>query len=208
MIKKTARFATLATTAALAAVPGSQPARSLEQPTFATLDQSGHFEIRQYEAHLLASTFIEGEMREASNQGFRRLAGYIFGGNRSADGKPEKIAMTSPVNMVRSESGWVMTFMMPSAYEIDSLPIPKDSRVMIRPSDGGLYGAVRFSGIWSEKRFLDFRVELERFVAERGWQVAGEPVIARYDPPWKPFFLRRNEVLIPLEANDSISESP
>lgn len=37
-------------------------------------------------------------------------------------------------------------------------------------------------------------------VGRSGLTTVGEPVWARYDPPWKPWFLRRNEVLLEIDG--------
>jgi hypothetical protein len=192
--------ATLTVVAVSSLVPAIAHAGDLEQPEYSVETRDGSFEIRRYQPHLVASTVVSGDMKEASNQGFRRLADYIFGGNRSADGGSEKIAMTSPVNMVRGDEGWTITFMMPSAYDQDTLPTPNDSRVTIERWNGGLHAAVRFSGTWSASRFTARRQALEQWLSDRGYRIAGESIVARYDPPWTPWFLRRNEVVIPVTA--------
>lgn len=182
------------------AIPSLSPAGDLEEPVFELLERDGAFELRHYQGHVVATTTVTGDMDEAGTRAFRRLAGYIFGGNRTSAGGSEKIAMTAPVNMRREGSTWTMTFMMPSAHTLESLPTPDDPSVRLERWPGGDFAAVRFSGTWSPQRFEDHRSSLETWLEERGWKALGPPVIARYDPPWTPWFLRRNEILVPVAS--------
>lgn len=88
---------------------------------------------------------------------------------------------------------------MPSKYTLETLPEPLDSRVVLRESSGALMAALTYSGTWSRERYEEKKVSLEVLIQRKGLQVVGEPIFARYDPPFKPWFLRRNEVLIPVE---------
>ena len=115
----------------------------------------------------------------------------------------EKIAMTAPVSMHRQGKSYRITFMMPSKYTLETLPEPVNPEVTLREVPAGVVAAIRYSGRWSQQRYEDHRAKLETWIAERGWQSASEPVLARYDPPFKPWFLRRNEVLIPLSEEIS-----
>jgi hypothetical protein len=182
---------------------------ALEKPTYELLDSEGRLELRRYEPHIVAETFVEADFERAGNEGFRRLADYIFGNNRSrqkismtapvAQAASEKIAMTAPVSMHRDAGRYRITFMMPSEYTMATLPEPVDPEIRLREVPSNLVAAIRYSGTWSEQRYEAHRVELEAWIDARGWKVTGEPIFARYDPPFKPWFLRRNEILILLE---------
>jgi hypothetical protein len=111
----------------------------------------------------------------------------------------EKIAMTAPVNQVKRDNRWRITFLMPSDYSMDQLPEPLDERVVLKQDPELLVAAIKYSGTWSKSRYNEKKALLEDFIAERGLKVAGEAIWARYDPPFTPWFLRRNEVLIPIE---------
>jgi len=115
------------------------------------------------------------------------------------EARSEKIAMTAPVNQQRSGEKWVVSFLMPSKYTMQTLPQPLDSTVILREVPARKMAAVRYSGTWSRKRYEERRARLEEFVSGKGWRIQGEPVFARYDPPFQLPFLRRNEVLIPVE---------
>ena len=182
---------------------------ALEKPSYEVLESDGRMELRAYEPYIVAETFVEADFERAGNQGFRRLADYIFGNNRSrqkmqmtapvAQTTSEKIAMTAPVSMHREGESYRITFMMPSEYTLETLPEPVDPQVRLREVPAALVAAIRYSGTWSEQRYEAHRDELESWIENRGWTATGEPVFARYDPPFKPWFLRRNEILIPLE---------
>ena len=111
----------------------------------------------------------------------------------------EKIAMTAPVNLENKDSRWRITFIMPKKYTLETLPEPKDTRVKLVKAPGRLMAAVRYSGTWSEAGYEKNKALLEDFIQRRGLTRTGAAVWARYDPPFMPWFLRRNEVLIPVE---------
>jgi hypothetical protein len=198
----------------------TKTSQAIELPNYRVVLEAGDLELRDYAPSIVAETPMPGDFDQESDQSFRRLAGFIFGDNRSRSAEPtapqeakpsEKIAMTSPVTTVPSGDGWVMRFMMPSSYTMETLPVPNDDRVVLREDPGGLYAAVRFSGRWTEASFQKNLEELRGWMGERGLEAAAEPVIARYDPPWTPPFMRRNEILIAVrgaaagEAQPSLS---
>lgn len=186
---------------------------ALEKPEYKIIEKEGKFEIRQYRSYFVAETFVDGEYRSAGNTGFRILAGYIFGKNKKKnkismtspvrmEGQSEKISMTSPVSQTRRDNKWRVTFMMPSKYTLDTLPEPLDSRVILREEPEVLMASLRYSGTWSEERYKIRKERLMELIRIKGYEVKGEPIIARYDPPFKPAFLRRNEVLIPVRKTE------
>jgi len=107
--------------------------------------------------------------------------------------------MTAPVKQEKKDNQWRITFLMPAEYTLETLPKPNDNRVKLKADPGRLMAAVRYSGTWSEDGYEENRALLEEYIQKRGLTKAGEPVWARYDPPFMPWFLRRNEVLIPVE---------
>ena len=183
---------------------------AIEEPRFTLLREDGAIQIREYAPVVVAETEVQGDFERVSNEGFRRLAGYIFGGNRSrstiamtapvSQSQSQKIAMTAPVGQVPGPGGgWLIRFTMPAEHRLDSLPVPDDDRVHLREIPAQRVAALRFSGSWSRRRFEAQRARLEQWLAEAGLEPAGEPTFARYNPPWVPWFLRRNEVLLPLK---------
>jgi hypothetical protein len=186
------------------------PLMAIETAPYHVVEKDGDFELRQYPSYVVAETLVEGEMDEVGNEGFRRLFGYISGNNRkkqsismtapvTQEKTAEKIAMTAPVTQERSGDKFRITFMMPSEYTLDILPEPLDSRVALKAEPARLVAVIRYSGTWSVKRFEQHKQKLDEWISKRSLKPLADPVWARYDPPFKPWFLRRNEVLIPVE---------
>ena len=174
---------------------------SYESPVYEIERRIGKIQIRRYQPYVVAETRVRGSMEGAGNGAFRRLAGYIFGGNRTADGEGAKISMTTPVTQERVGDEFRVRFMMPSAYsDVESLPTPNDDRVRLERIDEQLLAAIRYSGRWSQAGYERQLKLLRRGLEAHGAVAHGEPIWARYDRPWKPWFLRHNEVLIPVEA--------
>jgi hypothetical protein len=120
----------------------------------------------------------------------------------------EKIAMTAPVTQEKAGDRWRVAFVLPSSYTLANAPQPTDTRVTLAQVPERLAASVRYSGTWSRVRYEENLKALERFIVERGLQPIGEPVFARYNPPFMPWFLRRNEILIPVEPRGSPSIRP
>jgi hypothetical protein len=122
----------------------------------------------------------------------------------------EKINMTAPVEQQRVKNGWIVSFMMPRSYTLQTLPEPEDARVTLRQVPARRMAAVRYTGFWSEKSYLRHKSELESWIHKKGLTIAGDPVWARYNPPFSPWFLRRNEILIPVntDANEEDLNNP
>lgn len=183
---------------------------ALERPKYRVVEQEGNFELRQYEPYLVAETMVEGDFDAVGNEGFRRLFDYISGKNRkqqsismtapvSQKTESEKISMTAPVNQVRVGEKYRITFVMPAKYTMETLPEPLDDRVKLKAVPGQLIAAFRYSGTWSKDRYEEKRIRLQALMRQKNLKPAGEPIFARYNPPFMPWFLRRNEVLIPVE---------
>ena len=166
-----------------------------EQLGYQVVAKFPHAEIRRYPAHLLVSTFESGRMSESGNQAFRRLANYIFGGNQQS----KSIAMTAPVLQQPTKLGYETSFVMPAAMKLEDLPGTKDSSLRIQRAAGGLFAAITFSGLASGELFGRKAKELLTIIEANDYKQKGLPIFARYNGPWTPSFLRRNEVLIPLE---------
>jgi hypothetical protein len=182
----------------------------IEKAKYTVIEKEGKFEIRQYKSQIIAETVVKAGFDNAGNIAFRRLFDYISGKNRSREsiamtapvnqkGGSEKIAMTAPVNQQKSEDMWAVSFVMPSKYTMETLPQPLDPNITLREIPPRKMAAIRYSGTWSRKRYEANKSLLEQFINRKGLQTAGEAIFARYDPPFQLWFLRRNEVLIPVE---------
>jgi hypothetical protein len=185
-------------------------ATAIEKAKYTVLEKEDSFEIRQYEAQIVAETYVEGNLEDAGSAGFRRLYAYISGDNTKKqsismtapvgqEAGSEKIAMTAPVSQEKKDDRWRITFLMPAEYTLEMLPEPVDERVKLAEEPGRLMAAVKYSGTWSKEGYEKNKALLEEYLRRRGLTKAGAAVWARYDPPFMPWFLRRNEVLIPLK---------
>lgn len=180
---------------------------NLEEPSYEVIKRYPEFELRKYKPHLVAEVRVDGGFEKAGNKAFKLLAGYIFGKNQSVTMKSagnEKMKMTAPVNMIndpQEDNAYYVQFFMPSKYTKETLPIPNDKRVKIQTVDGGLIAALKYSGTWAHKRYLRKEAQLLKALKKEGYDKAGEPVFARYNSPFSLWFMRRNEVLIPVNTD-------
>jgi len=190
---------------------GAIDAMAIEEAAYTVVIKDEKFEIRDYAPHILAETFVEGDFEEAGNKAFNVLFGYISGDNRSREKvamtapvtqepKGEKIKMTAPVEQQRVQERWAVSFMMPASYALETLPEPEDPKVTLRQVPARRMAAVRYSGFWNEKGYLRYKLELESWINENGLTIVGDPIWARYNAPFTPWFMRRNEILIPVDA--------
>ena len=193
--------------AAVALTP--EVAVAIEEPEYEVLRSHGDFEIRRYEAMIIAETRVDSEFEKAGNEAFRRLFNYISGDNAARakismtapvvqEPSSEKIAMTAPVVQEADESGWRVAFVLPAEYSWETAPQPTDPRVSLRLVPERTVAALRFSGTWGEDRFMHRESELRAQLVKHGLQPVGEAAYARYNPPFTPWFMRRNEVMIPV----------
>ena len=196
----------------LAAMLMESHAMAIEEAPYTVLVKSGRFELRQYQPHIVAVTVVEGEFEAVGNEGFRRLAGYINGNNRSKqsiamtapvgqESGSEKIAMTAPVGQQADRGRWRITFVMPAEYSFEALPQPVDPRIILQQMPGRLMACVRYSGTWSRSGYEKNLTRLLEWLEEQKLTPVGQPVWARYNPPFMPWFLRRNEVLIAVRKD-------
>lgn len=186
---------------------------AIEEASYEVLRSDGKFELRQYAPRIVVETRVEADYSKAGNQAFRDLFGYISGDNQAqqeiamtapvSQGAAEKIAMTAPVSQQPAAAGgeveaWTVNFLIPQKYTRETVPMPTNPRVYLREIPASLVAAVRYSGLWREKRDNKEQQELEQWMAQQGLKRAGEPSSARYNPPFTPGFMRRNEILLPV----------
>ncbi len=182
----------------------------IEKAQYTVLHKEGKFEIRRYPGQLVAETIVDADFDQSGNIAFRRLFQYISGNNRTKESiamtapvnqqpTAEKIAMTSPVNQRKVQDKYAVSFLMPARYSTSTIPEPLDPMVVIKEIPTRQMAAVRYSGTWSQKKYQQKRTLLEDFIRRQGLTISGEDIFARYDPPFQLWFLRRNEVLFPVE---------
>jgi hypothetical protein len=184
-------------------------ARAIEEPRYTVVREYDGFEVREYAPYLVAEVVVPGPAEEAGNQGFRILAGYIFGKNKgerkiamtapvTQAPEPARIEMTAPVTQAAGSGGYVVQFTMPGEYTLDTLPEPLDPQVKLKEVAGGRFAVIRYSGTWSERNYAEHLEQLERGVAAAGLRTTGSPIYSRYNAPFVPWFMRRNEIWLKL----------
>ena len=182
---------------------------AIEEAKYTVKLEEKPFELREYEAHILAETIVSSDFEGAGNKAFNRLFQYISGNNRSRQkiamtspvgqsAPAQKIDMTTPVGQESRDGGWAVSFMMPSQFTLETLPEPKNPAITLRRVPARTVAAVRYSGFWSKSAYEKNEAALQAWIDEHGWRVVGSPTWAKYNPPFMPWFLRRNEILIPV----------
>jgi effector-binding domain-containing protein len=190
---------------------------AVEEAKYTVALQQDKLEIRDYEPSIVAEVVVDGSFEEASNTAFRTLFNYISGDNTgrseiamtapvSQQAAPQKIAMTAPVGQRRSEGGWAVSFMMPASYTMETIPLPNDPRVALREVPAYRAAAIRYSGTWSEKSYRKHLARLMEWMAAENLEASGEPVWARYNAPFVPWFMRRNEILVPIHSRPALGQ--
>lgn len=193
---------------------------AIEEPSFKVIVKSGNFELRQYAPMLVAETLVDGDMDDAGSTGFRRIADYIFGNNQvqtstgsakiamtapvTMEPQSQKIAMTAPVALMPAEGmgaskQWRVHFVMPSQYNMNTIPKPKNPDVKLREIPGKLFAVSSFTGFNTQTRVQTKTDELNLWIGQKNLKVLSQAQLARYDPPWTLPMFRRNEVMIEVE---------
>ena len=182
-----------------------------EQQPFDVLQRFPGFELRRYPSHLVAEVEVTSSFTDAGNDAFRVLVAFISGRNTARG----KVAMTAPVVQESASARIAMTapvvqeaavesdrhlvgFVMPAELSLDTVPKPSDPRIRIREIPTQVAAARTFTGRWTEKIYHRHLEELRSAVTNAGLQASGPPRFARFNPPWTPWFMRHNEVVLPV----------
>jgi hypothetical protein len=169
-------------------------AHAIEEASYEVLKKDDRLEVRQYDPQIVAEVTVGGSFDEAGDKAFRPLFRYISGDNLSRgkiamtapvslSEQPQEIAMTAPVSQRQTGQSWAVSFMMVSIREIPS----------------SLAAVVRYSGTWSKRNYQRHLDELMEWVTTNNYQVMDEPAWARYNAPFTPWFMRRNEIIVRIE---------
>ena len=181
-----------------------------EEQSYTVVETRNGIERRHYPPCVVADVTITAAADKAGNMAFRPLVSYISGANRGSrklamtapvlqQPQGEKLAMTAPVlQEAAGADAWVVSFVLPGTGTLEDYPEPTDPRVSLRQIDAHDAAAIRYSGRWTVGNVEKHTATLLRAIADAGWTPSGEARWARYDPPWKPAFARRNEVIVPL----------
>jgi len=181
--------------------------RTADEPKYQVLSDYGHIQVRHYSAMVVAQTEVTADYKNSSSQGFQRLAGYIFVGNKkqqkiamTSEQEAENMAMTAPVIQQKSGSVWLMAFVLPSNYSVATAPVPLDPAVLIKEIPGKKVAVIRYSGSLSEQGIEEKSEKLKNWLTQQGYKAISPSRSAAYDPPWTLPFLRRNEIHIDIES--------
>lgn len=206
---------------ALAAIGLPFHTHAIEEPAYEVLRTLDDVEVRQYAPYVVAEVLIEADADEAGNLAFPILAGYIFGKNKgkqelamtapvTQSAAPVKLEMTAPVTQTAvpasaasspsagSPATYRVQFVLPREVTLETAPEPIDPRVTVRQVAASRVAVIRYSGTWSQANYDEHLLRLKATLATANLATTGEPVFSRYNPPFMPWFLRRNEIWLAL----------
>jgi hypothetical protein len=200
--------AAVLSTFALIGIPGV--GNSTEEPEYQVVRKFSAFEVRQYPGYTVAEIVVPGPAGDAGNQAFPVLAGYIFGKNKGArkfamtapvtqEAAPVKLPMTAPVSQVATPGGYLVQFVLPKGVAAADAPEPVDTRIKLRNVPPGRIAVIRFSGSWSQSNYDEHLATLRAALKVAALVESGEPIYSRYNPPFTPWFMRRNEIWLRLK---------
>ena len=167
---------------------------NIEMHEYEVLAEMDGIEIRKYApATFSYVTLNVDNYDQGSSMGFRKLAGYIFGGNQ----RQEKIAMTSPVEMAM-DTMMVVKFMVPAKYNMEDLPTPNNKEVRFVEQPERIVAAIRFSGFANDEKIARYREQLTVVLNQNGLSYDGEFSFLGYNSPFD-LINRRNEVIVSID---------
>jgi hypothetical protein len=180
-----------------------------EEPVFRVVQKLAEVEVRQYDAYSVAEVIVPGPAAQAGNTAFPILAGYIFGNNKGARkfamtapvtqaAEPVRLEMNAPVTQEPAPGGFRVQFVLPAGVDVANAPEPLDARVTLRDIAPSRVAVIRYTGFWSEANYQKHLDVLRAALQEAKLVCVGEPVYSRYNAPFTPWFLRRNEIWLHL----------
>ena len=206
-LNRLARF--LKTLCAFALTAIAMPSLAIEEPAYQVVRRLEDIEVREYAPYTVAEVLVAGPASEAGSQAFPILAGYIFGKNKgerkfamtapvTQAAVPVKLDMTSPVTQTAAPGGFVVQFVLPRGVTPATAPEPLDARVLLREVAATRVAVIRYSGLWSASNDATHLAKLQAALRAADLTWSGDAVYARYNPPFTPWFLRRNEIWLQL----------
>ncbi len=187
----------------LAAMPFLSHA--IEEPDYEVIKKFANVELRQYAPYVVAEVVLDATAEDAGNRAFPILAGYIFGKNKgektfamtapvTQTAAPMRMDMTAPVTQAAVAGGMRVQFVLPKGVTLATAPEPVDARVQLRLVPAATWAVIRYSGSWSQSNYQEHLDALKAALQTAGVATQGEPVLARYNAPITPWFMRRNEI--------------
>lgn len=180
-----------------------------EEPNFEVIKRFDNVELRQYAPYVVAEVVLNATAQEAGSQAFPILAGYIFGKNKgekkfamtapvTQTAVPVRMDMTAPVTQAAVAGGMLVQFVLPKGVTLATAPEPVDPRVKLRLVPADTWAVIQYSGTWSQTNYQEHLDQLKAILERAGVTTQGEPVLARYNSPFTPWFMRRNEIWLSL----------
>lgn len=193
----------------LALITFAAPVQATDEPVYQIVRELADIEVRHYAAYVVAEVVVAGPADTAGNRGFPILAGYIFGKNKgerkfamtapvTQAAVPVKLEMTAPVIQTATPRGYTVQFVLPKGVTAANAPEPLDARVQLREVGPSEVAVIRYAGFWSEANYSAHLVKLQAALRAADLVSTGEPVYARYNAPFTPWFMRRNEIWLHL----------
>ena len=188
----------------------TMPSHATEEPDYQVVQKlADDIEIREYGTYAVAEVLVKGAAADVGNTAFPILAGYIFGKNKgerklemtapvTQTAEPVKLEMTAPVTQTAASGGFIVQFVLPKGVTVATAPEPTDERVKLRDVDPQRVAVIQYSGFWSDDNYNEHLAQLEAALRKANLATVGEPVYSRYNAPFTLWFLRRNEIWLPL----------
>ena len=170
----------------------------LENPKYTILEKNNHFQIRKYDEMTIAKITTVGERYEGLRKGFIPLARYI--GAKDREGP--KISMTAPVMQQKIiNDNWEISFYMPSKFDTDQLPISENNQIKIVTTPSTIMAVITFSGVAKTELLENKFTNLIKWIEKINYEIilGSKPIYSYYNDPSTPGFLRKNEIMIPVE---------
>jgi hypothetical protein len=186
---------------------------AIEEPDHEVIRTFDNVELRKYAPYVVAEVVLDATAEDAGSQAFPILAGYIFGKNKGEKKfamtapvtqtaapmpAPMRMDMTAPVTQASVAGGMRVQFVLPKGVTLATAPEPIDPRVQLHLVPAGNWAVIRYSGTWSQANYSEHLNELKAALQSAGVATQGEPVLARYNAPFTPWFMRRNEIWLAL----------
>ena len=186
---------------------------AIEEPDYKVIKKFDNFELRHYPPYVVAEVVLDTPAENAGSQAFPILAGYIFGKNKgekkfamtapvtqtaASAPAPVRMDMTAPVTQAAVAGGTRVQFVLPKGVTLATAPEPIDPRVQLRVMPAATWAVIRYSGTWSQSNYNEHLAELRASLDAAGVATQGEPLLARYNAPFTPWFMRRNEIWLAL----------
>ncbi len=183
----------------------------IEKPNYKVILEKDIFAIRDYASVMAVETEVFSSRKEAASDAFRKLFRYISGENEDN----LEISMTAPVAQTLANQNdddpverWMVRFFLPRNMAEENIPLPSEKGVTVSKLKAQRFASVSFRGSQSDKKIEENTAKLKAFISQNGYEVSGRPIYAFYDPPFIPWFLRDNEILLPVKLNQQNIENP